>query len=251
MNIHDAAKCGDVERIRSLLIDKPERVFDRKQSWTPLHWAAFSGQKDAAGLLLQNKATVDATDNNDQTPLLLASWKGHTAVAELLLTKGAAVNVKSANGVTPLHIAAGGGFRDAAELLIAKGADVNAKDNNGWTALDKAAFNKKADVVELLRHHGASAQERQGASAQSKNRLLGPVVGMICVAGFIVIEVISFGYWSSRGEVGSVPLWAFGFLALAGLFFRCARDIRSELRRRSTQRQLFDDATAQRSSTNI
>lgn len=252
MNIHDAAKCGDLEKVKSLLLDDPARVSDRKGGWTPLHWAAFNGQKDTADLLLANQADVNATSSNGQAPLLLAAWKGHVAVVELLLAKGAAVNVKSSNGVTPLQLAAACGFTDAAQLLIAKGADVHAKDSAGWTALDKAAAAGKNDVVELLRQHGASPQEQRGASQQTKeNSLLWPVVGMICMAGIIVIVLVSFAYWSSRGEVVGFALWAAAVLVPAGFFFQLARGMRSELRRRSIQRQLSGDGTGQPGSKDL
>jgi ankyrin repeat protein len=259
MNIHDAAKCGDVEKVKSLLMDNPACVYDRKRGWTPLHWAAFNGHKDTADLLLASKADVNAADGNAQTPLLFAAWKGHFTVAELLLAKGASVNAKSSNGVRPLHLAAACGFRNVVQLLIANGADVNAPDSVGWTALDKAAANGKNDVVELLRQHGASAQGQHRASAQGqrsasgpkKNSLLWPVVGMICMAGIIVIVLVSFDYWSSRGAIISFPLWALAVLVPLGFFFQLARGIRSELKRRAIQRQLLGDETGQRGSTNL
>ena len=97
--IHDAAKAGDLEKVRTLLLQNPNLVF--------------------------SKCT------NGLTALDYAAGGGHEEVTELLLGKGADVNAKANNGATPLHSAALGGHAGVAQLLLAKGADVNAKSDNG------------------------------------------------------------------------------------------------------------------------
>ena len=111
--IHDAAKGGDVEKIKALLKANPELV----------------SMKDRSG----------------KTPLHSAAAKGHKNVADLLLAKGADVNAKDNAGLTPLHCAAANEHKNVAELLLAKGADVNAKSKNGNTPLKEAV----AECVKL------------------------------------------------------------------------------------------------------
>ena len=182
--ILDAAKNGDLGKVKALLKDNPDLVFSKdnyggtplflaaltghkdvatfllankadvnakeNNGWTPLHAASGEGYKDMVELLLTNKADVDAKDNNDETPLFSSSLKGHKDVAELLLANKADVNAKENHGVTPLQIAAGNGHKDVVELLLANKADVNAKDNLGRTPLHEAAASGYKDVVELL-----------------------------------------------------------------------------------------------------
>ena len=59
--IHDAAKNGDLNKVRSLLTANPDLVFSKgSQGTTPLHWAAAQGHKDVVKLLLASKAEVMA-----------------------------------------------------------------------------------------------------------------------------------------------------------------------------------------------
>jgi ankyrin repeat protein len=113
--IHDAAKAGDLEKVKVLLKD--------------------------------NSDLVNSKDDNGNTPLLLAVANDHKDVAEFLLVNKAEVNAKATNGVTPLHLAAS---KDMAELLIANKADVNATNNDGWMPLQFALLLRHKDVTELL-----------------------------------------------------------------------------------------------------
>ena len=122
--IHDAAKNGDLQKVKALLKDNPELVFSK--------------------------------DNNSRTPLYYAAAKGHKDVVELLLANKVEVNPKSIDGSTPLHEAAMAGHRDVVELLLANKAEVNTKNGNGMTPLDYAETRGRKDVLELLAaHHGS------------------------------------------------------------------------------------------------
>jgi HEAT repeat protein len=151
--IQDAAKSGDLEKVKALLKDNPDLVSSKDSyGYTPLYYAARYGHKDVAQLLLANHAEVNAKDNYGLTPLHWAM--DHKDIAELLLAKGADVNSKTIDGRTPLHIAAQHGSKNVVELLLAKHADVNANDDNGKTPLDAAVYMGYMDVAELLRQHG-------------------------------------------------------------------------------------------------
>ena len=69
--IHDAAKSGDLEKVKALLKGNPDSVSSKDENYgaTPLHFAASAAGKDVAELLLTNKAEVNAKDNNGWTPL--------------------------------------------------------------------------------------------------------------------------------------------------------------------------------------
>lgn len=165
----EAAKSGDLEKIKELIKDDPNLVFGRDiggNGGTPLLEACDSGcsgpfrrpggliYKDVVELLLAHGADANAKDNGGKTPLFYAAIRGNKAVVELLLAHGADANAKENEGWTPLLWASSGDHKDVVELLLAHGADVNAKNNLGETPLHRAALRGYKDVVELLRQHG-------------------------------------------------------------------------------------------------
>ena len=197
--IHDAARTGDADRIRTLLNADPEVVNAKDdRGWTPLLWATFDRHEEAVKLLLVNHANVNATNNFGASSLIFAvrrPSKGEVwtkeeraaqiAVVKLLLAHNVApetqhealrlavataekeivglllgnkadVNASDKNGDTPLHVAAGSGRKDMVEFLLDNKAEVNAKDNAGNTPLLKTtAFVGFTNVAELLLARGA------------------------------------------------------------------------------------------------
>jgi cytohesin len=163
--IHDAAKHGDLAKIKALLRGNPGLV-SSTDYWgmTPLHFAATWGHKDVAELLLANHAEVNAKNHDGETPLHYAAIQGDKDVAQLLLANRADPNATDKDGETPLHKAAEDPTKDVAELLLANHAEVNAKDHDGRTPLhDAAAFGHK-DVAELLlaNHAEVNAKDNDG-----------------------------------------------------------------------------------------
>lgn len=151
--IHTAAQEGDLARVLALLKKDPDLVFSKDQfGRTPLHYAAASGHKDIAELLLANKAQVNAKANNGETPLHSAARKGNADVVDLLLDNAADVNAREEGGLTPLHVAVSN--KRSVELLLAHRADVNAKDDEGRTPLDWATHYGFDDAAEILSRQG-------------------------------------------------------------------------------------------------
>lgn len=151
-DIHQAAKDGDLEKVKALLKDHPNLVFTKDSDGrTALHFASYYGHNDVVELLLTNKAEIDAKDDNGRTALHYASATGHKNTAELLLANGAELDLKDTeNGDTPLHLAAIGDHKDVVILLLANKADVNAIDNDGDTPLHKAALKGDQELAALL-----------------------------------------------------------------------------------------------------
>src|ERR1700739_5031576 len=102
--IHDAARAGDVKKVEALLKEHPELVFSKEagngsnhddfncNDWTPLHAAAWAGQKEVVAVLLAHKADIDARDSMGETPLYLAVLRKHTDIVALLLDHHADAN---------------------------------------------------------------------------------------------------------------------------------------------------------------
>jgi cytohesin len=198
--IHEAAKKGDTAAI-GMLLDKDAALVNARdrehqgayevvgKDWTPLHWAAYSGQAGAATVLLDRGADPKARDAFGFTPLHYAATK---ELVDLLLDRGADINARSrSNGWTPLHRAAFTSNVEVARELVARGAnvdardrlgkrplhyaagwaqtpemvrvliagkaDVNARDHAGWTPLHNAAYAGKVEMARLLLDAGARA----------------------------------------------------------------------------------------------
>ena len=87
--IHSAAAKGDLQKVKALLKDNPELIVSADRGGqTPLHSAAFRGQKNVVKLLLAYKANVNAKNNDGKTPLYYAVKEGNQHVAELLRQHG-------------------------------------------------------------------------------------------------------------------------------------------------------------------
>jgi len=121
-----AAKKGDLAAVRKLLKADPSLVHARdKDGSTPLHWAAWRGQVEAARLLLESSAEVNARNQNTHwgtTPLHAAAHGNQSAVARLLLKYGADAGARNLNKRTPMQETAIHNARAAAKLLRAAGA---------------------------------------------------------------------------------------------------------------------------------
>jgi len=142
---------------------------------TPLHYAAELNHPEAARLLLDNGADVEAKTTWGMTPLEWAANMGSRAVGDVLIARGARLDLWSAAGLGLLdevqqrlptddagnvmsqafYIAARNGHIAIAELLLAHGADVNQRGFFEATGLHWAAINGHGDMVDWLLRHGA------------------------------------------------------------------------------------------------
>jgi ankyrin repeat protein len=159
--------------------------------FTPLLFAARSGDVDTARLLLKAGADPDEATPEHGSSLVIASASGHEDLALYLVEQGADPNVVDQHGITPLHHAVGGGLAllDAvvydpvyrrsprnqpklAAALLAAGADPNARiaknrllgpENYpfsmvGATPLLLAAASADVPLMLLLEKAGADAR---------------------------------------------------------------------------------------------
>jgi ankyrin repeat protein len=170
--LHDAARKGDVKKVKELLASDPKLVADRdKDGDTPLHLAALHGQLEVVQALIDGGADVNAKNNyapfmpddlnkefrtkNLQDPAILL----HSQAAEFtheLNTQG--VTTKDLkNGYTPLDLAEfASNHNKIMQLLIAHGANVNAQAASGATPLFWAVMRDQKDDAKFLLDHGAN-----------------------------------------------------------------------------------------------
>jgi ankyrin repeat protein len=90
-----------------------------KPGWTPLHYAATSGNAAVVQLLLDHYAYIDAESPNGSTPLMMAAMYGSLDAVKLLLQAGADPALKNAQGLTALDFARKGQHADAVDLIAA------------------------------------------------------------------------------------------------------------------------------------
>jgi ankyrin repeat protein len=104
---------------------------------------------------------LNAQQTDDETALHFACFRGKPEAARLLLDHGAQVNAKNYRGETPLHLVSRGEYDSPddgvriVELLLERGTDLNSQDNVGWTPLHAASYTGKPEITQVLLHHGA------------------------------------------------------------------------------------------------
>ena len=133
LNVHEAAALGRTERLQTLLDEDPARANAfGDDGFHPLGLACFFGHVDAARLLLERGADVNALSRNEhiQTAAIHAS-----AASE---GKGELVRY------------------ELAKLVLEHGADPNLPQGGGFRAIDAARQNGDERVEQLLLEHGAT-----------------------------------------------------------------------------------------------
>ena len=186
--LHEAAGHGSVHMIEALL----DAGLDPNGGTTkPLHVAARYESLEAAVLLIERGAKVDAKDDIGWTPLHYALLKGMDRpafrTAKMLLEHGADANAATAAvGWTPLHLAAhlsgshvspdsgepsdwnvveyghGPDVLEIVQILIKRGADVGARTRiGGWSPARVAKASDKRRRYGL--EAGASSKAVQAA----------------------------------------------------------------------------------------
>ncbi|MCP4706271.1 MAG: PDZ domain-containing protein [candidate division Zixibacteria bacterium] len=157
--IHEAAKNGDVEKIKTIFLEDQTRLSAQdKVGYTALHWAALRGKLDAVRFLVEAGADVNAFGLDGCTPLHGAADFGNVAMIGVLIKKGSVVDNKNNWGNTPLHMASQAGNRKAVKILVFQGADVNALSNEGWTPLYYAQLSGHTKVAGVLKRSGGSLE---------------------------------------------------------------------------------------------
>ena len=165
-----AAINGDAKLLGRLLNAGGDADTANRDGETLLMTVARGGHVDAARLLLERGAAVDARENwHGQTALMWAAAQGHPAMLRELLAHGADVNARSnqeewerqvtseprdkwlpPGGLTPLLFAARENCLDCLPVLIEGGADLNATTPDGISALVIALINGHFDVAGAL-----------------------------------------------------------------------------------------------------
>src|ERR1700704_3413663 len=103
--LREAVKANDAGRVRTLLNARIDPNFRDPLGATLLHDAAWNGNEQIAGLLLEYRADANARHlEAGSTPLHYAVIKDHPEIVSLLLEHGADIKATYRSGATPLHL---------------------------------------------------------------------------------------------------------------------------------------------------
>jgi ankyrin repeat protein len=201
-----AIKAGDVERVRALVAEDPERACARDaDGLSAVLTALYHRQSEALDALFAADPELDVLDaaatgrldllrahvESDQdafgarspegfTPLHLAAFFGGGPAVRLLLGAGMDADADQRNpaNVRPLHSAVAARDHDAARALLEAGADPNCVQQGGFTPLLAAAHHDDAEMAELLLTHGADPA-RAADDGRDPAAMAGPRVAQI------------------------------------------------------------------------
>src|ERR1051325_1574227 len=135
LTVFEAAATGETSRLRALLDADPSlaNAFG-DDGFHPLGLACFFGQVDAARLLLERGADVNALSRNEH-------------IQTAAIHAAAASNEEGTDESTGYELV---------ELVLDHGADPNLPQGGGFRAIDAARQNGDKRVEELLRSRGAA-----------------------------------------------------------------------------------------------
>merc|ERR1719446_1423678 len=130
----------------------------KKIDETPLniHEAAKNGDLKAVQEFLEKKQPLDAQDGKGITPLGYAIGANRIAVVKLLLDNRANPFAVDSSGNSGLHYAAGYGRKELCEYLLKVGAAVGQANSQGQTPMTVATQNRQEACIQLLKAHGAA-----------------------------------------------------------------------------------------------
>jgi hypothetical protein len=101
------------------------------------------------------------------TPLHEAAWVGNKEIIEMLIERGADVDTLNDEGNTPLHESAYNGYKKIAQVLMRNGADTSVKNHDGYTASQVVVMNRHTNST---RHIQGSPNTRSGSRTKASVR---------------------------------------------------------------------------------
>src|SRR5262249_30156918 len=145
-------KKGDTAAIAAAL-DAGANVNEVDVFATPLYYAVNRQHLDAAKLLIERGAEVNAGTKKGDPPLMAAVARSSLEFIALLLAHDADPNLTSGTE-TALHVAVKHGCLACVKALVEAGADVNARTDPIRTPIHLARIYELPEISDYLMAHG-------------------------------------------------------------------------------------------------
>ncbi|KHN94540.1 ankyrin 2,3/unc44 [Metarhizium album ARSEF 1941] len=161
---------GATEMLRLLLDHGADFAATNFADATPLHCAASCGNITALGILFDYGAgaILSSPRTHDETPLHAAIRARQEEAARVLIQLGADVEATDAFGSTVFDHALSYACPSVLKMLLEKGVNVGSQDPGPNEVLVRAAWGRNAAVVKvLIDHGGGSIDVSVGAKAMS------------------------------------------------------------------------------------
>lgn len=131
-DVFDNAALGRWERLNKLW-KKDRKIFHSRNRGgnTPLHIAAWNGQRDAIQFFMATVGNLEPENNEGKTPIQMAVDDGHRSVAEMLLRRGAKCDIFTAAEL--------GVIREVESKLQEDPSLASATDHEGKTLLQRVS----------------------------------------------------------------------------------------------------------------
>ncbi|XP_066258220.1 fibronectin type 3 and ankyrin repeat domains 1 protein-like [Euwallacea similis] len=158
MHLTRAVKLGKTSVIRKITNLRPDLLnAENKEHKTPIFQAIEAKDLQVLHLLITLGANVNKPLLYSlRTPLMFAIYKGELQAALFLLEKGARTSDTDINGLNIVHYAVDSNDLMNLEFALEYHLDINIQDFNGWTPLVRAVIlNCSEEIIKYLLTHGA------------------------------------------------------------------------------------------------
>ncbi len=148
---------GDIEKVKSLILEGADLSLKARNGKTCLHYAAYSKNPELVRMLVhEHKLKINERDEEKREPLYDAMKANDAEMVRTFLKLGARTKSKY-NGSNYLALAVLMKLPEIAEVFYEYGLNPKEKDYNGKTALDCAQKNGLKDLWKHLSEESRSA----------------------------------------------------------------------------------------------
>ena len=146
-----AGRGGKLRVLEELIGAGANLEISDEDGWTVLHWVAQEGHLSLVNCILDRAPILlNVHDKRGLTPLHVAAWAGNRKMVQRLIAEGANVNAETSWGETPLHHAVYFGHTEVCETLLVAGAASQREDKMKRSPHSIAKARHLEDILALI-----------------------------------------------------------------------------------------------------